>query len=295
MEVQREQNKSVGARLVNLLVTIVIAYVLALVAIRLFESHLIFFPNYPGRLEGDWHPRKLPVQDVWLKSSDGTRLHAWWIPNDHAKFTFLAFHGNASNIANRAEVYEFLRETPANVFALEYRGYGKSEGKPSEVGIYRDADAAYQYLVDTEGIAPKSLVSFGQSLGTTLAASLAARREVGAVVLEAPFPSASVLARKLFWFFPGIELLVRGQLNTAARLNETSVPILIVHCTEDPVIPFQFGRAVYNSAPPHKRFLQIDGMCHEESSVIAPAKYRAALQDFLNTVEPSPYSNLTRR
>ena len=93
MEVQREQNKSLGARLVNLLVTVVIAYVLALVAIRLFESHLIFFPNYPGRLEGDWHPRNLPVQDVWLSSSDGTRLHAWWMPKDHAKFTFLAFHG----------------------------------------------------------------------------------------------------------------------------------------------------------------------------------------------------------
>ena len=132
MEVQREQNKSLGARLVNLLVTVVIAYVLALVAIRLFESHLIFFPNYPGRLEGDWHPRNLPVKDVWLSSSDGTRLHAWWMPKDHAKFTFLAFHGNASNIANRAEVYEFLRGTPANVFALEYRGYGHSEGKPAK-------------------------------------------------------------------------------------------------------------------------------------------------------------------
>jgi uncharacterized protein len=295
MEVQREQNKSLGARLVNLLVTLVIAYLLALVAIRLFESHLIFFPNYPGRLEGDWHPRNLPVEDVWLNSSDGTRLHAWWIPNDHAKFTFLAFHGNASNIANRAEVYEFLRDTPANVFALEYRGYGKSEGKPSEAGIYRDADAAYQYLVNREAIAPKSIVSFGQSLGTAVAANLAARREVGAVVLEAPFPSASVLARKLFWFFPGIELLIRGQLNTAARLNETSVPILIVHCTEDRVIPFQFGQAVYNSAPSHKRFLQIDGRCHEESSLIAPTKYRAALQDFLDTIEPPSYSSVTGR
>jgi fermentation-respiration switch protein FrsA (DUF1100 family) len=292
MEVQREQNKSLGARLVNLLVTLVIAYLLALVAIRLFESHLIFFPNYPGRLEGDWHPRNLPVEDVWLNSSDGTRLHAWWIPNDHAKFTFLAFHGNASNIANRAEVYEFLRDTPANVFALEYRGYGKSEGKPSEAGIYRDADAAYQYLVDTEAIPPKSIVSFGQSLGTAVAANLAASREVGAVVLEAPFPSASVLARKLFWFFPGIELFVRGQLNTAARLNETSAPILIVHCTEDRVIPFQFGQAVYSSAPSHKRFLQIEGMCHEEPSLIAPAKYHAALQDFLQAIEPSSNSSV---
>jgi hypothetical protein len=101
-------NKPLGTRLMRFLVTILIAYLIALVAIRLFESHFLFFPNYPGRLEGDWHPRNLPIQDIWLTSSDSTRLHAWWILNDQAKFTFLAFHGKASNIANRAPTYEFL-------------------------------------------------------------------------------------------------------------------------------------------------------------------------------------------
>jgi uncharacterized protein len=286
MEMPRAQKTSLGSRLVNLLFTLFIAYVLTLVAIRLFEPHLIFFPNYPGRLEGDWHPRNLPIQEIWLRSSDGTKLHAWWIPNPQAKFTFVAFHGNASNIANRAAVYEFLRDTPANVFALEYRGYGHSEGKPSEAGFYRDADAAYQYLVNTQAIAPKSIVSFGQSLGTAVAANLAARREVGALVMEAPFPSASLLARKLLWFFPGIELLVHGQLNTAARLNAISAPILVVHCTHDPVVPFQFGKVVYSAAGNPKRFFQVNGLCHEEASLVAPAKYRSALQDFLGMISP---------
>ena len=159
-----ESSNPIGRRLVSLFLTILIAYVIALLTLRLFESHLLFFPDYPGRLEGDWHPRTLPVEDVWLKAADGTKLHAWWIPSKDAKFTFLAFHGNASNIANRASVYEFLRDTPANVFALEYRGYGHSEGKPSESGIYLDAQAAHEYLVDVQKVDPKTIISFGQSL-----------------------------------------------------------------------------------------------------------------------------------
>jgi fermentation-respiration switch protein FrsA (DUF1100 family) len=279
-----EDGKSLGRRLVSLLLTLLIGYFIALLALRAFESHLLFFPNYPGRLEGDWHPRTLPVEDVWLNARDGTKLHAWWIPNKDAKFTFLAFHGNASNIANRASVYEFLRDTPANVFALEYRGYGKSEGKPSESGIYLDAEAAHQYLVDVQKIDPKVIISFGQSLGTAVAANVASRLPVGAVVLEAPFPSASVVARKVFWFLPGIQFFVHGQLNTAARLQHAGAPLLVVHCTQDPVIPFEFGQAVYERAPEPKRFLKIENQCHEEASIVSPGKYHEALDEFLATL-----------
>ena len=279
-----EASKSIGQRLVSVFLTIFIAYGIALFTLRLFESHLLFFPDYPGRLEGDWHPRTLSVEDVRLKAADGTKVHAWWIPNKDAKFTFLAFHGNASNIANRASVYEFLRNTPANVFALEYRGYGRSEGKPSESGIYLDAQAAHEYLVDVQKIDPKMIISFGQSLGTAVAANLASRLPVGAVVLEAPFPSASAVARKVFWFLPGIQFFVHGQLNTAVRLQHTGVPLLVVHCTQDPVIPFEFGQAVYDRAPEPKRFLKIENICHEEASIVSPKKYREALDEFLATL-----------
>jgi uncharacterized protein len=138
----------------NLLLTIVVAYLIVLVLIRLSESRVIFFLNGPGRLEGDWHPHNLPIQHVQLTAADGTKLHAWWIANNQATFTFLAFHGNAANIANRAPVYEFLLGRPANVLALEYRGYGRSDGSPSEIGIYQDADAAYTYLTTNLNIPP---------------------------------------------------------------------------------------------------------------------------------------------
>jgi fermentation-respiration switch protein FrsA (DUF1100 family) len=282
MGVPNASKKSLHSRLLNLFLTILVAYLLVLALVRTFESRLIFFPNYPDRLDGDWQPRALPVQDVWLTASDGVKLHAWWIPHEKAKFTFLAFHGNASNIANRAPIYEFLRSTPANVFALEYRGYGHSEGKPSEAGVYRDAEGAYEYLVNTKNIDPKVIVSFGQSLGTTVATHVAARRQVAGVVLEAPFPSAARVARKVFWFLPGVSFLIHGQFDTQAWLRGIHAPLLIVHCDQDPVIPFQFGQEVYDAALPPKTFLQINGYCHEESSLIAPTRYRAALLEFLS-------------
>jgi uncharacterized protein len=272
-------------RAFSLIKSILIGYVLVLLLLRLFESRLLFFPNVPGRLTGDWNPHGLPVQDVWLTSSDGTKLHAWWIPNDSGKFTFLAFHGNAGNIADRAGVDEFLWDTPANVFAVEYRGYGRSEGKPNEAGFYRDADAAFKYLVSTKGTDPKTVISFGQSLGTSVAAHLAAQDHVGGVVLEAPFPSASRAARRIFWFLPGIGLLLGSQLDTEKRLKEINAPLLIVQCNQDPVIPPELGQEVFNEARPPKYFVKVNGYCHEEASIIAPAQYRAGLQRFLATVE----------
>ena len=268
----------------SFLLYLFIAYLVLLLLIRVFEYKLVFFPDYPGRLEGDWHPRGLPIEDVWLTASDGTKLHAWWIPNSQAQFTFLAFHGNASNIANRAPTYDFLRSIPANVLALEYRGYGKSEGQPSEAGIYQDAEAAYQYLIASKNIDPKSIISFGQSLGTTVATHLATHHPVAGVILEAPFPSASAVAKHYYSFLPGVGLLVRGQFATLDRLGKINAPLLIIHCRQDPVIPFELGQQVYNAAQKPKTFLQLSGACHEDASLLSPSRYQTALREFLATL-----------
>jgi fermentation-respiration switch protein FrsA (DUF1100 family) len=267
------------------LLYLLLAYIILLVAVRIFDDRMIFFPNYPSRLGGDWHPRSLDAEDVWLTAPDGTKLHAWWIASPEAKFTFLAFHGNASNIANRAPTYEFLRNTPANVLAVEYRGYGYSEGKPSERGFYKDADAGYQFLVSTQHLDPQTIISFGQSLGTVVATELAAQQKVGALILEAPLPSASRAASKFFPFLPGLSLFAWGQLDTLGKLKRVRAPVMVVHCSLDPVLPFEFGEQVFRAAPPPKRFVRIEGECHEESSQIAPERYRAALNEFLSSLD----------
>jgi len=280
-------------RTVLILIT---AYILLVLLLLVFENRLIFFPQIPGRLSGDWFPPDLNHEDVWLTASDGVRLHAWWIPARADRGaadapTFLCFHGNAANIAWRADVYRFLRDLPSNVFALEYRGYGHSEGSPNESGIYHDADAAYDFLVRERSVPPRRIIAFGQSLGTAVAAELAAQHEVGGVVLEAPFPSARALARRIYWFVPGIEWFMRSRFDTGKNLalanSKFAAPLLVVHCTRDPVIPFVFGQQVSDRAPQPKSFVAITGECHEEATLIDPGTLRRELLRFLEQVRTS--------
>jgi len=261
-----------------------VGYICLLVILRIFESNLVFFPNLPDRLGGDWHPSGLQVQDVWITGYDGTKLHAWWIPNEKAQFTFLAFHGNAGNIAGRGYVYKFLNEVPANVLAVEYRGYGKSGGKPSEKDFYRDARSTYQFLLEKKSVRPETIISFGQSLGTATATNLASEVKIGGLILEAPFPSIAAMAHLQFSYLPGVELFVYGQMDTKTKITKVKAPILVVQCTSDPVIPPELGREVYEAAPSPKQLLQFNMSCHEKSSLLAPAKYKAALQEFLSRI-----------
>jgi uncharacterized protein len=274
----------------------VIAYVAVVILLLVFEKRLIFFPQIPGRLTGDWSPPDLAHEEVWFTAADGVRLHAWWIPGAAAGDlpTFMCFHGNAANIAWRADFYRFVRDLPANVLALEYRGYGRSEGSPSEEGLYRDAEAAYIYLTSQRGITPRRIIALGQSLGTAVAAELAAQREVGGVVLEAPFPSARAVARRIYWFVPGLGWLVRTRFPTSQNLQIANrrfvAPLLVIHCTRDPVIPFAFGKEVYEAAPEPKAFLAVSGQCHEEATLLDPESVRRELLKFLERVRAGEVS-----
>ncbi len=267
-----------------------VAYLALMVLLRVFENRIIFYPDYPGRLEGNWQPAGLPVEDVWLRTSDGVKLHAWWIAAPGAAHTFLAFHGNASNIANRAATYYFLHQLPVNVLAVEYRGYGKSEGSPDEAGVYLDAEAGYEYLTKTRNIPATEIISYGQSLGTAVAADVAAKNPVGGVILESPFPSARVMARRAFPFLPGAGLAAKSKFETGKKLSEIAAPKLIVHCVNDPVIPFALGEETFLAARGPKTFFRVNGMCHEESSYVAPAEYRGVLLKFLQTLTAGPAS-----
>ncbi|MCL4524663.1 MAG: alpha/beta hydrolase [Acidobacteria bacterium] len=268
-------------RMLGYLIAILIIYASLLVLLRIFENRMIFYPNIPGRLSGDWHPRGMPVEDVWLRTSDSVKLHAWWIAAPDAAFTFVNFHGNAANIANRADIYLVLRSVPANVLAVEYRGYGKSEGKPDEQGIYLDAQAAYEFLVKERGIAPGRIISIGQSLGTAVATDLASTREVAALVLEAPFASTASIARRVFPFLPGAGRVAKSKFETGKKLASLHVPVLVFHCKDDPVIPFAAGEEVFQMAREPKTFVPISGFCHEEAALLAPDVYLAKLREFL--------------
>ena len=270
--------------LIKLLIPLAIAYCAILLLVWLFGNRLIYFPNYPGRMSGDWQPEGLAVQDAWLRTADGVKLHSWWIPAEGAQFTFIVFHGNAANIANRTDLYHFLHDLPANILAVEYRGYGRSEGRPSENGLYQDAEAAWEYTVHNRGISSNRVIAFGASMGTAVAVDLAAKRDVAGVVLVAPFASSKAVARRVYPFLPGSGSVVRSKFDTAAKLTHVRAPIFIAHCTGDPVLPFALGEEVYRLAHKPKVFLRVEGSCHEEALLMAPATYRAHLLAFLRQI-----------
>lgn len=268
------------------LAALLISYAALLLLLRLFEDRLVFFPNFPGRLTGDWNPPGVKKQDVELRTSDGVKLHAWWIPAEGAEFTFIAFHGNAGNVPMRGDTYEFLHSLPAGVLAVEYRGYGKSEGSPTEDGIYRDAMAAYDWLARNAGAGSKPrVIAFGQSLGTVPAAYLAGEREVAGIILEAPFPSARDVAKWAYPFFPGVTWVMRSRMETSRYLEKSRAPLLVVHCERDPVMPFALGERVFRQAREPKWMFRVPGECHEEASLVAPEAYRARLREFLKQVQ----------
>ena len=120
--------------MLRILLPIVVAYCAVLLLARVFQNHFIFFPDYPGRLSGEWSPSRLAPEDAWLEASDGVKLHAWWIPAGNARYTFVLFHGNAGNIAGRLGIYDFLPSLPATVLAIDCRGYGITECPPSATG-----------------------------------------------------------------------------------------------------------------------------------------------------------------
>lgn len=272
-------------KMAEIAATLALAYFAILFFTILFENKFIYFPNIPGRLEGDWSPQGLPIADVTIETEDAVRLHAWWIIAPGAEFTFIAFHGNAANIANRADLYRFLHALPVNVLAVEYRGYGKSAGMPTEAGLYQDAEAALEYVRREHRVPEGRIVAFGQSLGTAVAADLAAQHKLGGLVLEAPFVSAAALARRFYWVLPGLGMLLRTKFDTGGKLAAVAAPVLVVHCAQDPVIPPSMGEEVYRRARAPKQFYRVDGYCHEEAALVDPGGYRAKLLEFLAKVK----------
>jgi fermentation-respiration switch protein FrsA (DUF1100 family) len=239
----------------------------------------MFHPEkYPGGL---WHLQDhFQAEDVWVTASDGVRIHGWKLrAQPEAEWVTLYLHGNAGNLTHRVDHMEAIPRVGSDLLIIDYRGYGKSEGKPTEEGIYRDADAAYEYLVEA-GYRPDQVIVYGESLGTAAAVDLASRHECAGVVLEAPFPSAaSVASRVLPVLGP---LAARGRLETAKKLPLVKAPLLVIHGTRDQVIDYKLGQEVFEAASEPKQFWTVEGAHHSDIVEVAKEQYLARLREFLD-------------
>lgn len=243
----------------QILVFAAVLYGALLLLLFLRQDGLVYYPELPGR-EYEATPAQagLPYEAVTLTASDGIRLAAWRLPAENARGVLLYLHGNAGNISHRIEPMRLFRDMGLAVFIFDYRGYGQSEGKPSEEGTYRDAEAAWQYLVQQRGIDPRRIVMFGESLGAAVAAELAARHPPAALVLASGFTSVPDLAADLYPWFP-VRWLARHRYDTRSYLRNVRAPVLVMHSREDEIIPYSHGRALYEAANEPRQFLELRG------------------------------------
>jgi len=243
----------------------------------LFQSRLVYFPM--SKMDGSPEDMGLSYEDVRLTASDGVELHGWFVPAEGARGVVLFCHGNAGNISHRLETMALIHGLGLSVFIFDYRGYGQSEGKPSEEGTYKDAWAAWQYLTRDRDMAPKDIVVWGRSLGGPIAAWLAREATPGALILESTFTSIPDIGAKLYPFLP-VRLIARIGYNTGEYVSNVKCPVLVVHSPQDRLVYFEFGCRLFEAAPEPKEFLKITGD-HNNGFLVSGAIYRDGVDAFL--------------
>jgi fermentation-respiration switch protein FrsA (DUF1100 family) len=216
-----------------------------------------------------------------LTASDGVRLHAWWVPHPEAKVALLYFHGNAGNIGHRRSFIEDLRDLPASVLALDYRGYGESEGAPSEEGLYRDARAAYDWVAAR--FPPARIVAFGKSLGGGPACELATQVPLGGLILQSAFTSLADMSRIVLPFFPA-RWFLRQRYDNLAKIGRVACPKLFIHARKDEIVPFSMGERLFAAAPEPRRFAPFERGDHNGLIDTNGPAYFDALRAFLAEV-----------
>ncbi len=264
---------------VSVAVVVATCYAAVLIAAFVFQSRLIFFPNFPSRAVGPGPDSiGLPYQQLDILTEDGVRLDAWYVPVSEPRGTVLFFHGNAGNISHRLDSLRIFNELGLATLIFDYRGYGRSEGAISEAGIYRDAEAAWRHLTIDMKTPPERIALFGRSVGAAVAAYVASRHRPGALILESGFVSAPELGAEIYPWLP-VRWLARIRFPAAEFLHSVSCPVLVIHSRDDEIIPFDHGVRLHAAAREPKQFLEIRGG-HNDGFLVSGQGYLHGLDAF---------------
>jgi fermentation-respiration switch protein FrsA (DUF1100 family) len=252
---------------------------------NLLDRHFIFFPE--RGLDGTPGDVGLAFEDVFFSTSDGVKLHGWFVPGS-GDLTLLWFHGNAGNISHRIDNLSLLRRRlGVSVFIFDYRGYGRSEGKASEKGTYLDAQAALDYLRSRDDVGPdleRKLVLFGRSLGCAVAVQMATRHNVYAVILESAFTSIRAMAERAYPYVPVgvLILMVQARYDSLSKIGDVHSPLMVLHGDRDEIAPMELGRELFDAANEPKRFYTIEGAGHNDTYIVGGEAYLDALKAFVD-------------
>ncbi|KPK99221.1 MAG: hypothetical protein AMJ95_00295 [Omnitrophica WOR_2 bacterium SM23_72] len=255
---------------------ILLGSALLMLYIKYIESKAVFFPQ--KQIEFFPSDANLAFEDVLFNTPDGLKLNGWFIAQPGASYTLLLFHGNAGNIGHRLDKLLALRPTGANIFIIDYRGFGKSEGRISEKGLYLDAQAAYDYLVEIRKIPPAQIILYGESLGTAVAIDLAAKAGVRAIIVEGAFSKGRDMACRMYPFIPSF--LFSDSYNSLKKIARIDVPKLFIHSRDDEIVPFKLARKLYEASRQPKEFAEISGG-HNSAFMDSKEQYISAIDAFI--------------
>ena len=266
--------------LVQILVIFVLFIVFLIFYLKYYEKKGIYFPaSYIEFTPSDFN---LAYDDVYFLTSDGFKLNGWFIKASKPIATILFCHGNAGNISHRVEFIKMFNEAGFDVFIFDYRGYGKSEGKPDEKGLYLDAMASYKYMVDEKKIPPDSIVLYGESIGGNVAIDLALKMEAGFLISYASFTSAIDMGKRLFPFIPRgfLKLIASVEFDAGSKTKNIQIPKLIMHSEDDEIVPFALGEKLFKDASPPKEFYAMKGG-HNEAIFVNPEEFIKKIKEFV--------------
>jgi fermentation-respiration switch protein FrsA (DUF1100 family) len=246
------------------------------------ERSLVYYPQpYP---KGNWDPVYLDREEAWFAAADGTKLNGWFVDHPQPQAIALFMHGNAGNITMLAQSLAVLNyRHRLAIMTFDYRGFGRSEGSPSEEGVLQDARAARKWLAERKHVPEKEIVLFGVSLGGAVAVDLAAKDGARGLVLASTFTSLPDVGSHHVPWIP-TRLLMTERLNSLQKIKRYHGPLLYAHGDVDTVVPYELGVKLYDAAPGPKRFFRIRGGEHLDPM---PDEYRVALEDFLQSL-PAP-------
>lgn len=262
----------------TLILTIAGFYLLILALMFIFQNRLLFMP-LSGIIQTP-ESAGLFAEDIWIETADGVLIHGWYFPHEESEWIVVLSHGNAGNISGRIAIAETLLKSGAAVLMYDYRGYGKSEGRPSESGFYKDIDAVIRYLSDEREYPKQKIVMYGRSIGAAVAAYAAANHDLGGVVLDSAFINLKRMVREVYPFVPAF--LAKYDFPTDEYLLQLNgIPVMIMHSPGDEIIGFHHGEYLFELAPEPKRFIQLRGG-HNDNFFLSRDVIEQSWTDFLN-------------
>jgi fermentation-respiration switch protein FrsA (DUF1100 family) len=273
-----------------LLIAALTAILLWTVIIGLMEERFVYYPSsYPA---GYYSQQSLKTEDCWFSADDGPRLHGWYVRHQNPIATIVMSHGNAGNISHRLDILRNLFRNGYSVFIYDYRGYGRSEGSPTEQGLYKDSQAAYRFALTLPGVDTSKIILWGTSIGGVFAVEAALHRQPAILVLESTFSSGRDVAASLWPYLP-IRFFVGERYNSASRIKGIHAPLLFIHGSNDDIIPISLGRKLFDLANDPKEFYEIRGAGHNDTFMVGKTEYFEILRSHSLRFLPAPRQEIS--